>query len=182
MLILNDRTPICGHDHRLIVRQLTDAAADQKCSCILLDFQRPACEELTALTKAIVEALPCPVGVSELYANGINCPIFLPPIPADTSLAEYIAPWRGREIWLEAALSGMVITLTAKGAASVPLPYPEAKNGHADESLHCHYTIKVTDNTAEFILFRTPEDLQALLESAAALGITRAVGLWQELK
>ena len=32
-----------------------------------------------------------------------------------------------------------------------------------------------------FTLFRTPEDLDALLTEGEALGVTRAVGLYQEL-
>lgn len=181
MLILNDRIPCCGHDHQLITNQLIELVEHFRCSCILLDFQRPGSEETAALAKKIAGSLPCPVGVSELYAQGLDCPVFLPPLPLDMPIAEYLAPWQGREIWLDAALDGAVLTLTETGCASVPLPYPQLDDGHPEETLHCHYTIQTSSDTARFTLFRTWEDLQSLLIEAQVHGVTRAVGLWQEL-
>lgn len=181
MLILNDRTPIHGHDRALIVHQLTSLITELKCDALLLDFQRPGEEETAALVKDIAAALPCPVGVSEPYARDLACPVFLPPVPPDTAVVDCLAPWTGREVWLEAALEGMVITLTPEGSYASPLPYaPPAESDHADRKLHCHYRIE-TDENARFTLFRTPEDLHALLDEASAFGVTRAVGLYQEL-
>lgn len=181
MLILNDRTPICGHDPQLITNQLVELVQTFKCGCVLLDLQRGGVDETGALVKAIAESLPCPVGVSELYAEGVDCPVFLPPVPPDVPVGEYLRPWQGREVWLEAALDGAVITLTEDGSACAPLPlgrHPEG--GHRDERLHCHYIINMEEN-ARFTLFRIREDLDALLAEAEAFGTTRAVGLWQEL-
>ena len=153
-----------------------------KCSGVLLDFQRPGYEEAELLAGRLSEALPCPVGVSALYGRGLTCPVFLPPAPPDVCLANYLAPWQGREIWLELALDGEIITLTPAGATTAPLP-PAAQlsGGHRDEKLHCHYQIHTDADSARFTLFRTPEDLDALLTEGEALGVTRAVGLYQEL-
>ncbi len=182
MLILNDRTPIHGHDHKLIAAQLEELAAGSHCSGILLDFQRPGCEETATLVRYLAQVLPYPVAVSHLYAEKLACPVFLPPLPPEEPITEYLRPWQGREIWLEAALEGTVITLTAEGAAFNPLSCAPPSEGHADKSLHCHYTIDVADEQAAFTLFRTREDLQGLLAEAESLGVTQAVGLWQELE
>lgn len=181
LLILNDRTPIHGHDHGLIAAQLEELATKFSCSGVLLDFQRPECKETAALARHLTEALPCPVSVSEMYAEGLACPVFLPPLPLDVPLAEYLRPWQDREIWLEVALDGLEITLTPQGYAPVPLPFPGESEGFTDAKLHCHYHINMKEDAAKFTLFRTREDLDALLAEAEAFGVTRAVGLWQEL-
>lgn len=181
LLILNDFVPIHGHDPDRIIRQLKESTEKQKCEALLLDFQRES-GDTAALARAIVDALPCPVGVSELYARDLDCPVFLSPVPPDVPPVEYLKPWRDREIWLDAALEGMEISLTSKGAATAPLPpYEIPAWKHWDKTLHCHYSIDLTEAQARFTLFRTEDDLNALLEEAKALGVTRAIGLWQEL-
>ena len=90
LLILDDMTPIRGHDPALICDQLAELTAVLKCSGILLDFQHPDCAETAALAKYLTEALPCPVAVSEPYAAELDCPVFLPPVPPDVSLANHI--------------------------------------------------------------------------------------------
>lgn len=182
MLILNDRTPIHGHDPKRIAAQLEEVIAAQKCECLLLDFQRPGVTETARLVKEILTALPCRAAVSEPYAGGLGCPVFLPPVPPDMSVRDHLAPWEGREVWLEAALEGRVITLTENGADAAPLPcWDFPADGHRDDSLHCRYTISLSEDRVQFTLFRTPEDLAALLKEAEALGVSRAVGLYQEL-
>ena len=39
MLMLNDRTPMCGHDPELVARMLCDAAEEFQCDSILLDLE-----------------------------------------------------------------------------------------------------------------------------------------------
>lgn len=182
MVILDDITPIHGHDSETIAAQLRPRLDALKCSGVLLDFQRPGYEEAELLAGRLSEALPCPVGVSALYGRELTCPVFLPPAPLDVCLANYLAPWQGREIWLELALDGETITLTPAGATTAPLP-PAAQllGGHRDERLHCHYQIHTDADSARFTLFRTPEDLDELLIEGESLGVTRAVGLYQEL-
>jgi hypothetical protein len=177
MVILNDRTPIHGHDPDTILQQLMALRP----SCLLLDFQRPGVDTVMELARILAKELPCPVGVSHIYGKELNCPVFLPPVPPDVALEEYLEPWLGREIWLEAALEGITYTLTENGSTASPLLHPP-QDGLAEDSLHCHYKIEATDNTAQIHLYRTPEDLENLLRNAKNHGITKAVGLYQELK
>ena len=182
MVILNDRTPPQGHDPELIVRQLRELADVLHYKYILLDFQRPGLPENTAVAKALVAAALCPIGVSELYARELDAPVFLPPVPPHVPLREYLAPWQGREIWLEAALGGEVITVTEKGSSRSPLASMEVpETAQEDPVLHCHYHIRTFDNHIDFTLWRTEDDLSKLLQQAEDLGISKAVGLWQEV-
>ena len=181
MLILNDRIPIHGHDPDLICQQLQETITSLHCSSLLLDFQRPGCEESARLARKLVGTLPCPVGLSQGYAEGISCPVFLPPPPLDTPLSIYLAPWRDHKIWLEAALDGVQLTLTSDGCESVFIPSPAISSGIADEALHCHYRIQTAHDRVCFTLYRTREDLDELMKEAAQQGVTQAIGLWQEL-
>lgn len=179
MLILNDRTPIHGHDHGLIADQLTELVEKLKCDSVLLDFQRVDVPELSLLAQKLSASLPYPVGVSDLYAKDLDCSIFLPPVMPDTPLSEHLAPWQGRDIWLDISTEGLEITLTEKGASTVSLQRQILPACHGDSTLHCHYRIDVGENI-RFTLFRTEQDLQDLLAEAKYLGISRAVGLYQE--
>ena len=182
VLMLNDITPIHGHDPKMIAAQLAEWVETFRCKAVLLDFQRPGCGETAALASALVEELPCPVAVSEGYAAGLDCPVFLPPLPHHIPLADWLAPWKGREIWLELALDGEEIRLTDAGSVITPLPHVCGYGGHTDEILHCHYRVELSDTDARFMLWRTREDIQALLEEAEGLGVTVAVGLYQEFR
>ena len=181
MLILNDRIPCRRHDHRLITEQLTQLIEALECGSLLLDFQQPGSAEAAALTKTLLDSLPCPIAVSKDYAKELDCPIFLPPVPPDVSLANYLAPWKGREIWLDVGMDGLNLTLTETGCESASLPWPNLSGGQADKILHTHYLISQTGNCVQFQLFRTKEDIHALLAEAETLGVHQAVGLWQEL-
>lgn len=182
LLILDDSTPMNGHDPAQIAGQLEACASKHGCPAILLDFQRPGQPQAEALVSFLMQALSLPVIAAKDYARHCGG-VFLPPVPADVPLREYLAPWQGRDIWLEAALDALEITLTEQGAAAVPLSGREAREekGFSDSRLHCHYRCKVQENTAVFTLWRSPGDLSSLLEEAATLGVTAAVGLYQEL-
>lgn len=183
LLILNDRTPIHGHEREVIAAQLTECVENLKCAGLLLDFQHPGCEETAALAAFLADTLSFPVAVSAQYAENLTCPVFLPPLPHHMTLEDYISPWQERQIWLEAALDGEIITLTESGAHIAPLPPGEVfSGGHREEVLHCHYHIVLSDEDARFTLWRTREDLNALLDTAQVLGVTHAVGLYQELQ
>ena len=180
LLILNDRTPIHGHDPQEICDQLEDLMGQFRCTSLLLDFQRPDCEEAAKLVSYITQALPVPPVATHHYA-GQATSVLLPPPPLDIPISDYLKPWRKREIWLEASLEGLQLTLTEEGCAATPLPFPACSNGFPADKLHCHYKIKTSQDAAEFTLYRTREDLDTLLEEAESLGVTAAVGLWQEL-
>ena len=182
LLILNDRTPIHGHDPERIAGQLADVVTSLGCWGVLLDFQRPGVEETAALVAHLAQALPCPVAVSDWYAREQSCPVFLSPVPLDVALGDYLAPWQGREVWLDLAPNREVITLTEEGAAAAPLPPGTVlEGGLREETLHCHYQIALSDSAATFSLWRTAEDLESLLAEAEGLGVAAAVGLYQEL-
>ena len=182
MLILNDRTPPQGHDPELILRQLAELRDTLHYKYLLLDFQRSALPENTAVAKCLVSGLPCPVGISEPYAHELNCPVFLPPAPPHTPLTEFIAPWRGRTVWLEAALGGETITIAEEGSSFSPFAFTEVPEAaQEDHGLHCLYHIRTYDDHIDFTLWRTRDDLGYLLRDAESMGVTMAIGLWQEL-
>lgn len=181
LLILNDRTPVHGHDPHLIADTLCQSMETLQCSALLLDFQRPGCSESAAIVAELIQ-LPCPVIVSQYYAEKLRCPIFLPPVPLNMPPEDYLQPYKGRDIWLDAALDGQVWTVTESGSSFCPLsPGEEPDCPHFGKELLCHYRIDTTPQKATFTLRRTRNDLQCLLSKCKDYGLTGAVGLWQEL-
>ena len=176
MVILNDRIPMAGHDPETVLRQLRQLSPH----CLLLDFQRPPSPGALEMARQIVLGSPCPVGVTQAYGQDLDCPLFLPPPPPDTLPEEHLGPWQSREIWLELGLDAMTYTVTEQGAVPGSLS-TVPQRGSADKDLCCHYRIDLFDDRAEFSLWRTRKDLELLLEKAEAHGVTKAVGLWQEL-
>lgn len=181
LLMVDDITPIHGHDFGLIGTQLKECVEALKCSGILLDFQRPGYPECEDLVRHLSEVLPCPVCVSSLYGKEGNAPVLLPPPPCCTSLKAYLENWKGREVWLETALEGESVVLTEGGAVSSSLPrFSPPEDGFAEEALHCHYRCETSDDKITFTLWRTREDVEAMLQEAEAQGVTLAVGLYQQ--
>ena len=177
LLILTDRVPFS------VTWEWLHAAAGLDCCGVLLDFERPPSENTRALVPALAEALPCPVAAPPGYCDEPDFPVFLPPCPLHVPLADYLRPWRGREIWLEAALLTQTITVTARGTVYAPLlPAKGRADGAFDETLKCRCTAEISDSQVRFTLFDTPETLEKKLAEAAALGVGKAVGLWQELR
>ena len=143
---------------------------------VLLDFEHPP----TAETRAQIRGLPCPAGAPPGYAD--EGPVFLPPAPLHVPMDEYLSPWKGREIWLEAALQKQVITVTSEGVAVFPpCTNTDFEGGFYSEKLQCRFLQTFSENRAVFTLFDTPDTLRIKLNQAAELGVTRAVGLFQEL-
>ena len=182
LLILNDITPIHGHDPEVVVKQIQLCVEFFRCSRVLLDFQREYSEEAMLMASVITDALPCPVAVTEAYAEMLDCPVFLPPLPHHIPLADWIKPWQDREIWLDVAVDAEEILLTAEGSAIHPLPSPPHSEGYVDDTLHCHYKIHIAEGAARFTLWRTVEDIASLLEEAESMDIHTAVGLYQEFQ
>lgn len=181
LLMVDDITPIHGHDFMFIGEQLKACVEALKCRGVLLDFQRPGYSECEKLANHLFEVLPCPVAVSSLYGKDFPGPVLLPPLPFCSSLEAYLDGWKGREVWLETALDGEAVTLTESGAAISPLPrFSPAENGFEEESLHCHYKVAVFEDRITFTLWRTGKDSEGLLEEAKTLGVTLALGLYQE--
>ena len=181
MLILNDRTPIHKHDPERIAEELKTVLERFHCCGLLLDFQNPGSGETAALARYLAENLNCPLGISQEYQVD-KAAVFLSDVPPTIPLEDYLKPWQGQTVWLETALEGQTITLTEKGAAFETNTAQDFLPAHADAALHCHYHIRQEENALVFHTWRTPEDLKSMLAEAEALGVTLAVGLYQELK
>lgn len=180
LLILNDRTPIHGHDPQRIAGELCELVQRFSCTGVLADFQNPKNKESEMLVRQLTDALPCPAAFSRDYAPD-GAAIFLPPVPTDVPIVEYLTPWKDRAIWLETALEGQTIRLTRNGAAFSPNRDHSFSSPHADTVLHCHYSVSTEADAAVFRTRRTAEDLEALLKEAEALSVVCAIGLFQEL-
>ena len=175
LVILNDRIPVAGHDPALIAEQLRVLCGQVQAAGLVMDLQRQ--EEMTLpIIERILETAVCPVAVSDIYADKFDCPVFLSAPPLYASLAEHMAPWQGRDIWLEAATDGCGCTVTEDGSVLVPcvpeelpLPCPE---------LFCHYRIEEGGTHMNIRLSRRKEDLMLLLEQSQA---KLALGLYQQL-
>ena len=182
ILILNDRLPCQGHSADLVASQLADAAEHLHCESVLLDFQRPPEPESAIIAARIISSLPCPVAVTAGFTADLDCPIFLSPAPLHCPLEEHLAPWKDREIWLEAALCQEEILITEQGMTNNPIfPTEQLDGGFYDKNLCCCYHTEIKADCVRFTLFDTPESLENKLDLAASLGVNRAVGLWQEL-
>ena len=182
MLILDDSTPCQGHNPDLAAQQLCSVVRSFDCESVLLDFQREPDPESQAMASALVAAMPCPTAVSAGYGGNMDTPIFLPPAPLHIPLANYLKPWGGRDIWLETALCQEAVTVTETGASFTPqFPPEELTGGFFDETLCCNHIVKIQEDRISFTLFDTADTLKAKLSLAAALGVTRGVGLYQEL-
>ena len=183
MLILNDRTPIHGHDPRRIAQQLLPAFERLHFDCLLLDLERPDTEAYYDLCLALIQQLPCPVGVPSPYANELDCPVFLSPAPMDQPLDEYIMPWNGREIWLDIAPQAARITVTKNGSSIAPIPFSTPpENAFTEEALHCRYRADLREDAVLFHLWRDLPETECLIAQAQSLGITKCIGLFQQLQ
>ncbi len=179
LLILNDRTPVRGHDPRTVSDTLCQLARQFACDGILLDLQRPGVEETARIAAAICDAAPCPVAVTEEYCQGTTCAVFLSP-PLHIPLEESLAPWQDRNIWLEAAVEDICFTVTKNGCTVGPLPCVPTNFPHKSAESFCRYHIAAEADAIRFSLRRTKEDVAAMI--AAADNIHCCVGLYQQLK
>lgn len=181
MLILNDLTPMHNHDANTIVGQLSHAIRNLQIAKVLLDFQRPYHPQLHQLADILCHKLPCPVGISEIYAKDMVSPVFLSAPPLTSDLKTHIAPWDGREIWLEAATDCACYTITEDGCYCADCKKPEEPLPFTDQQLHVRYSIETNDTSACFTLTRGKQEVADLLCEAASLGVSTSVGLLQQL-
>lgn len=180
IIILDDSMQIENHDPTLVARQLKELVSQFSACAVLLDFQREKSALTQGIVSCILQALPCPVAVTETYAKALHCPVFLAPPPVNKPLAGYLSAWLKQGVYLEIAPETTQFTVTEKGSASA-----EAPAAHClplkDEKLHCHYNVEVFPGKAVFTLGRNREDLAALAQEAYGLGVQGVVGLYQEL-
>lgn len=182
MVIVNDRTPVMGHDPQRILQQLMQLWENLKPKYFLLDLQRTGETLSLDIARLLVKNLPCPVGVSEYYARELNCPVFLPPPPLHIPLKQHLAPWKDREVWLETATEAEQITVTQDGSQFESSRFEKLDEPiWGEETLHCRYHIRLTENAAMFELERRKEELETLLAEAETKGVSVSVGLYQQL-
>jgi hypothetical protein len=179
MLILNDRTPICGHDPIRITQEVTEVVERFSCGCVLLDFERLGFPETQALCECLVSSLSCPVGVAAEYGKDLDCPVFLPPMPLDVTMEAHLAPWQGREVWLDIAPDAARISVTKDGSTYTPLSDSFAQtDAFEDAALHCYYHTEILQDRIDFYLRR---NWKAQILDAERRGVTKCVGLYQQL-
>lgn len=182
ILILNDNLPCQGHSSSLVAHQIGEVLTQFHCDSLLLDFQRLATPEVEQMVHTITSNLPCPAALPPVHIKNWDGPVFLPPCPLHIPLTEYLEPWKGREIWLEAALCQETVTINKDGPVFTAQFPPDGLNGgFYDDKLSCQYKIQSTSEVITFTLFDARESFHRKLEKAHSLGVTRAVGLYQEL-
>ena len=182
MLLLDDSMPPAGHDPKTVIEQLCGLVKQFSVCGVLLDFQREKTEVSNSMVHAILQALPCPVAVTEDYARDLGCLVFLSACPANVALEKYLQPWK-QGVYLEIAPSRMQIAVTEDGASTVYLSAGETESlVFYDERLCCHYKTEVFENRAVFTFQRNREDLEKLIQKAQDLGVVATVGLYQELR
>lgn len=182
ILILNDRIPCRGHSADLVASQISEAVSRFECESVLLDFQRPDNPETELVVQSILSAATYPVCITEYYGRNLSCPILLGPCPLHIPIEEYLVPWKDREIWLEASLCQQTITVTGNGSDfACCIPSDGHEDGFYEEMLCCHYFTEMEHDQIRFTLFDSPDSLKKKLDKAQAQGVSRAVGLWQEL-
>lgn len=148
---------------------------------VILDFQRPP-EDSSVQTAAVLAQSLRRVIIPPPYADALDCPLFLPPVPPHTPISEYLKPWQGREIWLELALDASEITVTPKGTEICCFHHAmPSDDSHRDSMLHCHYKISQRTDALQFYCYRTQEDIEAMLRTPLPPNLTHAVGLFYEL-
>ena len=182
ILILNDRMPCQGHSPSLVVQQIEKAAELLQCESILLDFQQPLNPESEAMAAYLSEHITLPLYVSEPYGKHLSCGIFLPPPPLHVPMGDYLKPWIGRSIWMETGFFQETIAVTREGATFTPHFPPDRLNGgHYDQELCCRYQIIPSDDEIRFLLYDTPDSLPHKWKLAQECGVSRILGLYQEL-
>lgn len=181
LLTLNDRTPVFRHDPEQILSEMLAAIERLAPSGVLLDFQRPDVPLTQEIARLLTGSLPCPVAVTLPYAENLSCPVFLPPPPLHMPLKNHLAPYAGREIWLELATEAARYIINKDRCAVTPteallLPEPVLE----DQDAFCRYHIEIREDHAEFTLQRTEKELSQILSSD--IGIAKGIGLYQQLK
>lgn len=171
IIILDDQIPIDVHDPIIVKNQLCALIEQFQPSGVVLDFQRPGGEEMA---HHLSSALPCPTAVSERYAEGLSCPVFVSARPLCRSLENL---WPGREKWLDMPIANQTVTLTSQGAqVSDWLPFAPI-DGFYHEKLAVNYRIQCLQDQAVLTLSR---DTDRFIKRASSLGFTRFFCLFRE--
>ena len=178
ILTVNDASPLpekCPPEAIEILQQWVERFRP---SAVLMDMQRSGAAP--EVLKALASSLPCPVAVSAPYAHVLSGPVLLPPVPLYRDPEKFLAPWAGREIWLEISPLGQIVRLTKKGREICFAPVsPVQKEFPCPCS---RYTIRKGPDSIEFRFWRTKEDTAALFATAEKHGVTKLFGLYLEYR
>lgn len=180
ILVLDDFIPPHNPDPAIILEQLSPLL--DRVDGILLDFQRPDHPVTSRLAAALSTALPEPPGISEIYAENLDCPIFLSPVPLHLPLEVRLRPFSHRKIWLDTAPEPETLLVTSSGIQYLPCSLESSGPHHRDATLRCSYQISVSNEEVRFSLFRTREDLASFYSQAEDLGVSRIFSLYQDLE
>lgn len=183
ILCIDDSTPIANHKAKIITQQIEELIKAFNPCGILLDFQRPDNPNAPQIIESILDCATCDVAVSHIYAKEYSCPVFLPPLPFRMTVKEYLKPWAEREIWLEIGNDKeiAIVTENSFGAERV-YNIPKSKMQFRDPSLLCHYCTLIKQDHIAIHFHRTAQDLQELQWKAKEHGVTKFLGLWQQLQ
>ena len=121
---------------------------------VLLDFQKPNNEVIPQLAHILSQQLPCPVGLSSLYAKEWEGPVFLPPVPLHLPIEEHLAPYAHQELWLDTSPESEQIHVTSAGIHYSPTAVDKSAFLHKDSILHCHYGIEIREDEICFHLYK----------------------------
>ena len=180
ILMVNDRIPPADHSPELIAQQLSAAVTALTPKAVILDFQRSFSAQTGDIAEKIKAALPCPVAITETYAQNWDGAIFLPPVPLGKNMEDFLQKWQSRDIWLEVTKGAEQLVLDAQGCTrQIPNQLP-GMPVFQDQELFCHYSTQIAEDRAFFSLWRTDEDLLDMLKKAEDFGVCAAVGLYQE--
>lgn len=163
----------------IIASQMAQMVSQWDCAGILLDLQHPGQAETAQIVREICQTALCPVAVTEYYCQESDCAVFLTP-PLHIPLAEFLAPWQDREVWLEAAPEEAEFVITQQGCRICPLPCPPAEFPHSAADAFSRYHIAVEKDAIRFSLRRSREDVEAMRNVAE--NIRCLVGLYQQFR
>lgn len=192
LILLDDQTPWNDHSLEAVCQETTDVLLRTGAAGLLLDFERPPTEETACLAQCLTQCCQeagCPIGMPPDYLGSSNeAAVFLPPLPCHCTPEQALAPYHGREIWLEAAAGGCQVTLGPDRPAIFPADprHLAAESQHfiplTDPHLCCRYFSYPTGGGLQLALYDTEETLAEKLDRCQALGVTLAVGIWRQLR
>lgn len=190
LLILDDQIPWAGHSGDMVCRTVEALLLNTGSMGLLLDFERPARPETRSLAAALAACcrdLGRAIAMPPDYLEGGEAAVFLPAPPCYADPAKVMAPWQGREVWLEAALTGYQAEIRAGGVEIQPRQPEALAELAAGEQIFLaprrlfQYVSRGSSRGVTVDLFDTPESLRARLPAWEALGVSLAVGPWRRL-
>lgn len=182
VLMLNDRTPAMGHDPVRIAGELAEAAQALEAEAVVLDLQRPGSKLCETIARECIKKLRLPVAVSEVYAKALDCPVFLSAAALWDTFKDWLAPWEGREVWAEAALLQASVQVAEDGSRYEEMPWEETDGEFLwDAEVYAGYRVCGKGDQVEVTLRRNRKELELWMEKAEQMGVTRFLGLYQQL-